>query len=101
MATKEKTPAGAYAVGAFAGLLILFMILEGLFNAFGTFYGQNAAAAGAGWKILGIVLLAIAGIIFWLANKSKSGITTGAVVLAGAFLVLAFCAFAGFSFNVA
>lgn len=101
MATKEKTPGAAYAVIAFAGLLVLFMILEGLFNAFNTFYGQNAAAAGAGWKILGIVFLSIGGIIFWLSNKIDKGITTGTVVLAGVFLVLAFCAFAGFRFDIA
>jgi hypothetical protein len=101
MATKEKTPAAYYWFGGFAGLLVLFMIIEGLFNAFNTFYGQNAAAAGAGWKILGIVCLAISGIIFWLSAKSNKGITTGSVILAGVFLVLALCAFAGFSFDIA
>jgi hypothetical protein len=97
----KENKTATYVMLAIAGAIILFMVLEGLFNAFGTFYGQNAAAAGGGWKFVGIALLVGSVVVASISAKSPKGITAGGVVLAGVLLVLAFCAFAGFTFDIA
>lgn len=61
------------------------------------FYSQNVHAAGLGWHILGWLFL-VGTVTYFSMGKEVS---TAGIILGGFFLVLSFCAFAGFNFSYA
>jgi len=75
--------------------LIIFLLISAFFP-LNNFYSKSCQKAGAGWKVLGLVLLG--GGIWVIAASAGS---TGIIVAGGASIALAFCSFAGFNFSEA
>jgi hypothetical protein len=75
--------------------LFLYLFLSAFFH-LNNFYSKSCQAAGWGWKLAGLVIMA-GGI--WIFKKANSDFW--APILLGLFICLMIAAFAGFNFSFA